>query len=120
MNFEQLAALADEEIRELSEELPEALAGVLPRIAILLEHFPAQERLCEGIDPDQLGLFEGVGAEDPAHHQVPRIVIWLGNLWEMSNRDEEAFREEVRVTFLHELGHYIGFGEEDLEERDLG
>lgn len=119
MKFERLAAIADEELRELNADLPPELVAILPRIAILLEDYPAEERLPEGIDPDQLGLFEGVGAEDPAHHQVPRIVIWLGNLWEMSRGDEEAFREEVRVTFLHELGHYIGFDEEALEERDL-
>jgi predicted Zn-dependent protease with MMP-like domain len=37
----------------------------------------------------------------------------------MCDADEEGFREEVRVTFLHELGHYIGFNEDDLEQRGL-
>jgi predicted Zn-dependent protease with MMP-like domain len=118
-HFRRLTSWAEEEISELVAELPESLRLVLDRIAILLENFPPPERRAEGIEPDQLGLFEGVGAEDPGSHQVPRIVLWLGNLWEYSSADEEAFREEVRVTFLHELGHYLGLDEEDLAERDL-
>jgi predicted Zn-dependent protease with MMP-like domain len=32
---------------------------------------------------------------------------------------ESDFREEVRITFLHELGHYLGLNEEDISERGL-
>ncbi len=27
-------------------------------------------------------------------------------------------RREIRITILHELGHFFGFGEGDLEDRD--
>jgi predicted Zn-dependent protease with MMP-like domain len=37
----------------------------------------------------------------------------------MCEAEESAYLEEVRITFLHELGHYIGFGEEDLFDRGL-
>jgi predicted Zn-dependent protease with MMP-like domain len=50
---------------------------------------------------------------------MPRIVMWLGNIWEMCEAQEEAYREEVRVTFLHEIGHYLGLDEEDLTQRGL-
>jgi predicted Zn-dependent protease with MMP-like domain len=30
-----------------------------------------------------------------------------------------TFQEEVRRTYLHELGHYLGLDEEALAERDL-
>ncbi|NCC93758.1 MAG: hypothetical protein EOM10_10815, partial [Opitutae bacterium] len=29
------------------------------------------------------------------------------------------YRDEVRVTYYHELGHYLGLEEGDLEERGL-
>lgn len=112
--------MAEETLGEVCAALPRRLAGPVANIPVVLENFPHPSRYAEGIEPDQLGLFEGVGAEDPSSHQVPRIVLWLGNLWEISNGDPAAFREEVRVTFLHEVGHYLGFDEEDLEERDLG
>lgn len=118
--FRQLVAVAEHEISELCRELPEALRPHIERVPVLLEDFPDAARRKEGIEPDQLGLFEGVGVEDPGSQHVPRIVLWLGNLWETSNCDVEAFREEVRVTYLHEVGHFLGWNEEDLEARDLG
>jgi predicted Zn-dependent protease with MMP-like domain len=30
------------------------------------------------------------------------------------------FTDEVRVTYLHELGHHLGWDEDDLEGRGLG
>ncbi len=30
-----------------------------------------------------------------------------------------AFDQEVRLTYLHELGHYLGLDESDLEKRGL-
>ena len=32
---------------------------------------------------------------------------------------EESFEEEVGITFMHELGHYLGLDEDDLDERGL-
>jgi predicted Zn-dependent protease with MMP-like domain len=29
------------------------------------------------------------------------------------------FRNEIRITYLHELGHYLGLDEDDLFERGL-
>lgn len=117
--FRHLLRMAEEELRVLTKELPPEIRLALSRVAVVLELAPSKERQKEGIEYDQLGLFEGCGAEDPSSHQVPRMVLWLGNLWDMSNEDEEAYREEVRVTFLHELGHYLGLDEEDLSNRDL-
>lgn len=112
--------MADLEISTIIRELPERLQKVLQRITIVLEDIPTDAWMAEGIEIDQLGLFEGVGSEDPDHYQVPRIVLWLGNIWDICGDDVEAYLEEVRITFLHELGHYLGLNEEELVERDLG
>ncbi|HNV48489.1 MAG TPA: metallopeptidase family protein [Spirochaetota bacterium] len=34
-------------------------------------------------------------------------------------RDERELRSEVRITVIHELGHYFGFDEPDLERLGL-
>ena len=49
----------------------------------------------------------------------PQILLFLANLWDYADGDEALFREEVRTTYLHELGHYLGLDELDLEERGL-
>ena len=47
------------------------------------------------------------------------IWLFLENIWDYAGRDTAAYREEVRVTYVHELGHYLGLDEDDLEVRDL-
>jgi predicted Zn-dependent protease with MMP-like domain len=37
----------------------------------------------------------------------------------MCEASESAYREEVRITLLHEFGHFLGWNEEDLLERGL-
>jgi predicted Zn-dependent protease with MMP-like domain len=42
---------------------------------------------------------------------MPRIRLFLDNLWDYAEHDRETYREEVRITLLHELGHYLGLDE---------
>jgi predicted Zn-dependent protease with MMP-like domain len=47
------------------------------------------------------------------------ITLYLGNLSEYCEEQGLDFEDEVRRTYLHELGHYLGLDEADLEERGL-
>ncbi len=76
----------------------------------------------EGMDEDILGLFEGLSRLDGEPHgpqDLPRIRLFLDNLWDFAGGDPQAFREEVRTTLLHELGHYLGFDEDQVEALGL-
>ena len=68
-----------------------------------------------------LGLFDGVPLPetgDPEAMLRPnRIFLFQRNLERMSASREEL-QEQIRVTLYHELGHYLGFEEEDMD--DLG
>jgi predicted Zn-dependent protease with MMP-like domain len=127
MNFEKnpdapfayLIEVATEEIERTRSELPDPIRLALNEVATVLEEFPSPAHEADGVDSDQLGLFEGADATDTGSPQMPRIVLWLGNLWDMCEADEDAFRQEVRITFLHEIGHYLGLDEIDLSERGL-
>jgi len=44
-----------------------------------------------------------------------RIVLYQKNI-EAVCQTEEEIREEVRLTMLHELGHYFGMTEDQLED----
>jgi predicted Zn-dependent protease with MMP-like domain len=117
--FAYLMEVATEEIEKTRSALPAPLRDALSEVAMVLEEFPSLEHEADGVESDQLGLFEGSDATDSASPQMPRIVLWLGNLWDLAEAEEDAYREEVRVTFLHELGHYLGLDEDDLTERGL-
>ncbi len=49
----------------------------------------------------------------------PQIILFLENLWDQAEGDEDLFCDEVHTTCLHELGHYLGLDEDDLCERGL-
>ena len=74
---------------------------------------PAEDVLAEGFEPDILGLFTGDPHGSELAHDLPapaQILLYLDNLWDFADGDEAVFRDEVRTTYLHELGHYFGLG----------
>lgn len=117
--FSHLLRLAEEELRATMESLPSEICDALRPVPVIFEEFPSPEALADGINPDQLGVFEGGEIGESGIPQPARIVLWLGNLWEMCEAAEAAYREEVRITLLHEFGHFLGWNENDLFERGL-
>ena len=117
--FSHLLRLAEDELLDTLNALPDEIRETLRAVPVILEEFPSPEALDDGIADDQLGVFEGGTTADSGILQPPRIVLWLGNLWDVCQADEAAYREEVRVTLLHEFGHFLGWDEVDLFERGL-
>jgi len=73
-------------------------------------------------EPDILGLFVGdpLGVEPGLGNNAPaQILLFLENIYDYADFDMAVFRKEVRLTYLHELGHYLGWDEADLEARGL-
>ena len=88
---------------------------------MIFERQPNAELQADGIEPDTLGLFTGAKFAEEGNVPLPsQIVLFLENIWDVAEGSEEVFREEVRTTFLHELGHYLGLDEDELTGRGLG
>ena len=119
--FDRLLQLASSEISAAKSELPTNLRSAIESIAITFETKPNDGFVADGIEANTLGLFLGESMADPPsnHPQPTQIILFLENLWEFTGTDESAFLEEIRITYLHELGHYFGFDEDDLQERNL-
>jgi predicted Zn-dependent protease with MMP-like domain len=120
MNWERLLELARTEVTRTMAELPGDLRQRAAALPVSYERVPSRAIIKDGTGPDTLGLF--VGGEFVHQGDVPippQIILYLENIWEMVEGDEEEFVEEVHITFIHELGHYLGLTEEDLEERGL-
>ncbi|MBU4460201.1 MAG: metallopeptidase family protein [Verrucomicrobia bacterium] len=115
-----MQSAAQEEVDAILRTLPAPLRERARGIPVVFQPHPAQEILDEGFEEDILGLFVGhdhaAVNDDPL---PPEILLFLWNIWDFSGRRSEDFREEVRRTFLHELGHYLGLDEDGLYERDL-
>lgn len=120
MHSDQLRTLAEAEVAEVLGHLPEKLRRAAARVIISYEPSPTSQDVEEGLFGDELGLFEGPSLiDDPGIEEVPRIRLFLANLWDWVEWDETVYREEVATTFLHELGHFLGWDEDDIAARGL-
>lgn len=121
-NWKLLLSLAQEEVRATLDALPSELREHALPLPVVYERVPGAELVADAIEPDTLGLFvgeafpDGEGGPSPL---PPQIILFLENLWDFAEGDEEAYLDEVHVTYIHELGHYLGLNEEELEERGL-
>jgi predicted Zn-dependent protease with MMP-like domain len=123
-----------EEFVKLVEEalaaLPARFRKRIQNVAVLVENAPPEQLSRRGsrdagiISSDDaenlvLGVFEGVPTTKKSMFDLPagpdRIVLYQKNIEAVcSNQDE--IREEIRLTVLHELGHYFGMTEAQLED----
>src|SRR5580693_4277521 len=94
--------------------LPEPLRERVEKLPVIFERQPHAELQADGIEADTLGLFTGATfVEQNDVPLPPQIILFLENIWDVAETDEKIFREGVRATFLHELGHYLGLDEEE-------
>lgn len=101
----------DDHVRAALDELPPHIAEALQNVAVVVEDENAE-------DPDLLGLYHGVPLPergDMAGALPDRISIYRIPL-EESFPDPDELRSEIRITVLHELGHYFGLDEDRLAE----
>ena len=123
MNFTQLTAVAAEVVARAQRRLPPAVRAVAAAVPVCYEPMPNEAIQAEGWEPDILGLFigdpHGAQVEAGAQGLPPQILLFLENLWHYAEGDESIYRDEVRLTYLHELGHYLGWDEEDVADRGL-
>ena len=118
--WKNLEALALTEVETTLAALPAPLRERAQKLPVLFERRPSHALQTDGIEPDTLGLFGGPEfAEEDAVPMPPQIILFLENLWDFAEEDEEIFRDEVHTTYLHELGHYLGLDEDELTERGL-
>ena len=98
-------------VRAALDALPPNLAAGLENVAVVVEEEHPD-------DPDLFGLYHGVpltdrGSEQPL--QPDTISIYRRPLV-AHFPDASELREEIRITVLHELGHYFGIDEDRLDE----
>jgi predicted Zn-dependent protease with MMP-like domain len=119
-NWKHLQELALAEIEATLEALPKPLREQARKLPVSFKKVPNSGLQADGIKADTLGLFAGSEFTDDGGTVLPpQIILFLENLWDFAEGDEEVFCEEVRITFLHELGHFFGLDEDDLTERGL-
>lgn len=106
---------------ETLHRLPAELRAAAREVPVCFEDWPADDLVEDGLDPGILGLFVGAPRHEAANDlgPPPQIILYLENILDECAEAGTGFADEVRRTYLHELGHYLGLDEDALAERDL-
>jgi predicted Zn-dependent protease with MMP-like domain len=120
-------AMVEAVVTETLMALHPTIRAYLAQVAILLEEVPDIET-CAQYDPpappgEVLGYFSGMSLmersiENPWSNLPSAIVLFRRNL-ERIAWDHDRLIEELRITVFHEVGHFLGLDEDDLEARGL-
>ncbi len=111
------------EIGRIVDQLPVEFRLHLENLAIVVEKRPTKSQLKSlGIDPERgtlYGLYEGTPLPQRSAVYPPllpdKITIYSEPL--LSNfPDSDEQREQLRLTVLHEIAHYFGMDEEEIEK----
>lgn len=122
MPASRLLEIARHVVAAAQRRLPPEIRAVAEAVPVTFESAPNDAILAEGWEPDILGLFVGhshLGEHAELQPLPPQILLFLDNIWDYAEGDEAVFRDEVRLTYLHELGHYLGWDEDEIARRGL-
>ncbi len=121
MHFQQLLPRAERVVNRTRSALPADVRVLAEALPVNFEPAPGPELLDDGVEGDTLGLFVGPAhGADPGLDPLPsQIILYLNNLWDYAGSDAAIFDDEVRLTYLHELGHYFGWDENEVGKRGL-
>ncbi len=124
----------DAVLEAVLEEMPPIVHELIEKVPLHVEDYPSPQIMREmGIERrDELcGLFSGVSIDEKYAENLPTLpdVVTIyreGIMASAADLDERGvitkknLREEIRITILHELAHYHGISEEELEDLGYG
>jgi predicted Zn-dependent protease with MMP-like domain len=103
----------EDQVQAALDELPDEFARVLENVALVVEDEDPNE-------PSLFGVYLGVGlGRDHAGSLPDQIVIYRRPL-ERAFAEPEELRRQIRITVLHEIGHYFGLDEDRIRELGYG
>jgi predicted Zn-dependent protease with MMP-like domain len=111
------------EVARVLDRLPRRFREQLHNVEFVVEERPSIELLrAEGLDPrhDTLyGIYQGVPLPDRSSLDPPllpdKVTIFAEPL-QKDFPDPDELRDEIRLTVLHEIAHYFGMDEDEIDE----
>jgi predicted Zn-dependent protease with MMP-like domain len=127
----------DQQVTWVLDRLPKKIQQLLEEIPLIIEDIPSQHLMREidmDIDIDMesaeglCGCFIGVpwGKRYNWQAQVPNmIILFRQGICSLATNDQgtlrrSELRRQIRITLLHELGHFYGLDENELDQLGYG
>lgn len=114
--------LTDEEfenaIADAIDSIPDRFLDELENVAFIAEDEPTPEQSSQG---DLLGLYEGISLAERGDDygffgDCPDTITIFKGPHERLSDSKERVVEEIRRTVVHEVGHYFGMSEQQIDE----
>ncbi len=118
-------------VADALDSLPKEFRRRMKNVAVLVEDVPAEQRERERSAAPRprsqprtliLGHFIGRPATVKSVFDVAagpdHVILYQKNIEAVCRTDDEI-REQVRLTVMHEVGHYFGMSEEQLRDAGL-
>lgn len=122
LSEEEFAALVEQAIARVPEEIREALGNMV----ITVQDRPDPELLEElGFAPDEelFGVYSGIPLNERSLTEpplYPDIIYIFREPLEEYCRSRRELIEEIEITVVHEIAHYLGFSEQQLQDLGYG
>jgi len=109
-----------EVVEEALDSLPQEFRDRIRNVAVLVEDLPSHQSPSQsGQRTLLLGLFHGVPRTRKSVFDLitgpDHIVLYQKNIEAVCSNETEV-REQIRLTLMHELGHYFGMDENQLRD----
>jgi len=107
----------EELVGEAVASLPQFFKERLENVVIIVEDWPGPE-IQERFRGRLLGLYHGVPRPQRtvwAQYPSPDMIYIYRKNIEAICRTEEEIKAQVRETVIHEIGHYFGLTDADIE-----
>jgi len=110
-------------VRIAIASVPERFITNMGNVSVIVADSPSQDQIVEsGLGPGEAlyGLYDGVPLTERGEYvpPLPDVITIFQNPLQDGCRSLEQLKDEVRKTVMHELAHYFGFS--DIELQDLG
>lgn len=110
-------------VEQALAELPPQFAEFLEEVPVQIETRPSRRLLrSQGMDDDELlfGIYQGASLLDRVEVEgrgspMPNHILIFQEDHELACDSEAELVREIRTTVLHEIGHHLGLGEDDLD-----
>jgi predicted Zn-dependent protease with MMP-like domain len=115
MEREQFAKI----MQEVLDSLPEEFRSRISNVAVLVEDLPPGQSPSSHPKKLLLGLFHGVPMTKKSVFNLPTgpdyVVLYQKNIEAVCSTEAEV-RNQIKLTVIHEFGHYFGMDEEQLKD----
>ena len=112
-------------VRDAIASLPDRFLSNMGNVSVIVAAHPTPSQRAEnGLGPHDtlFGLYEGIPLTERGGYvpPLPDVITIFQEPVEEGSNSEDQLEQQVRTTVAHEVAHYFGFSDDQLENMGIG